>query len=312
MAKTVVAKKMGSQSTNRIAMVRPAAFQFNSETAKSNTFQRKPEQGPEPLLSKVLAEFDQMVQLLRGNGIELSLLQDTPYPVKPDALFPNNWISFHAGGEIVLYPMLAANRRLERKPYLIEELCQNRTVSKTVDLSHFEVQNQYLEGTGSLILDRKRKWAFAALSPRTSPIVFEAFIQALGYKGISFRSEDTEGKAIYHTNVMMALGTSFAVLAEDNIPNQQERKHIRRTLQELGKEVLLISPDQVNDFCGNIIELKDKDGQSIIVLSERAHRAFNQEQLNQLSRFGSLLPIAIPTIEAVGGGSVRCMILELF
>lgn len=305
-------ESMRRQCTQHIAMVRPAAFQFNAETAGSNSFQNSLQLDKESLFRVVQKEFDQMVQQLEAEGVKITVWQDSERPVKPDAIFPKNWVSFHQSGEMLLYPMLAANRRLERDEAFIQELMSHRRTAQRIDLSAYEQKDQFLEGTGSMILDRVQKWAFAARSPRTHDAVFEDFIKEMGYQGIAFDCADLQGYAIYHTNVMMALGNSFAVLAEDYIPRQEDRDRLRSTLNQLGKEVISISPDQVNQFCGNIIELQDEQGQALIVLSESAFKAFTESQLRQLKRDARLCPIAIPTIEAIGGGSVRCMILELF
>lgn len=303
---------MRAQSSSKIAMVRPAAFQFNRETAASNSFQHRLKLDSSELLRLVHKEFDQMVDILGEEGVVVTVLHDMPEPEKPDAIFPNNWVSFHQSGAMVLYPMLAPNRRLERNESFIRELNFSRENPQTIDLSSYESQNQFLEGTGSLILDRVNKWAFAALSPRTDAAVFDVFKEKLAYKGLCFDCADSLGAPIYHTNVMMAIGNSFAVLAEDFIPNPREREELKSCLADLGKALISINQDQVNQFCGNIIELQDKNGQGLIVLSETAHKAFTHAQLEQLSSYARLCPIAIPTIEATGGGSVRCMILELF
>lgn len=303
---------MRAQSTQKIAMVRPAAFQFNRETATSNSFQHRLKIDSAELLRLVHKEFDQMVEILGGEGVAVTVLHDKLEPKKPDAIFPNNWVSFHQSGEMVLYPMLAPNRRLERNDRFLRELNFKRKNVQTIDLSNYESQNQILEGTGSLILDRVNKWAFAALSPRTDAAVFDVFKEKLAYEGLCFECADGQGAPIYHTNVMMAIGNSFAVLAEDCIPNPREREELKSCLSDLGKALIRISQEQVNQFCGNIIELQDQNGQGFIVLSETAQKAFTDAQLEQLSSYARLRPIAIPTIEAIGGGSVRCMILELF
>ena len=261
-----------------------------------------------------------MVELLRSKSIEVIVIQDTLEPHTPDSIFPNNWISFHEDGEdgrtVVTYPMFAVNRRAERREDIIEYL-YNRGfhVSKRIDYSNFENNQIFLEGTGSVVLDRKHRQAYACLSPRTNRELFLRFCEDLGYKPIYFDALHQVGgdmRPIYHTNVMMAIGSTYAVICLESIVNQEQREMVERELQTTGHDVIEITSEQMNRFAGNMLEVKALDGALYLCLSQSAYNVLSVAQRIQLARHVQLLIIPIPTIEALGGGSVRCMMAELF
>ena len=300
--------------SNKILMIEPVAFGFNPETATNNYFQK--ESTREDAQTQALAEFQNMVELLRSKSIEVIVIQDTLEPHTPDSIFPNNWISFHEDGTFVTYPMFAVNRRTERREDIIEYL-YNRVfhASKRIDYSNFENNQIFLEGTGSVVLDRKHRRAYACLSPRTNRELFLRFCEDLGYKPIYFDALHQIGgdmRPIYHTNVMMAIGSTYAVICLESIVNQEQREMVWRELQTTGHDVIEITPEQMNRFAGNMLEIKALDGALYLCLSQSAYNALSEAQRTQLARHAQLLIIPIPTIEALGGGSVRCMMAELF
>ena len=300
--------------SNKILMIEPVAFGFNPETATNNYFQK--ESTREDAQTQALAEFQNMVELLRSKSIEVIVIQDTLEPHTPDSIFPNNWISFHEDGTFVTYPMFAVNRRTERREDIIEYL-YNRGfhASKRIDYSNFENNQIFLEGTGSVVLDRKHRRAYACLSPRTNRELFLRFCEDLGYKPIYFDALHQVGgdmRPIYHTNVMMAIGSTYAVICLESIVNQEQREMVGRELQTTGHDVIEITPEQMNRFAGNMLEIKALDGALYLCLSQSAYNALSEAQRTQLARHAQLLIIPIPTIEALGGGSVRCMMAELF
>jgi amidinotransferase family protein len=300
--------------SNKILMIEPVAFGFNPETATNNYFQK--ESTREDAQTQALAEFQNMVELLRSKSIEVIVIQDTLEPHTPDSIFPNNWISFHEDGTFVTYPMFAVNRRTERREDIIEYL-YNRGfhASKRIDYSNFENNQIFLEGTGSVVLDRKYRRAYACLSPRTNRELFLRFCEDLGYKPIYFDALHQVGgdmRPIYHTNVMMAIGSTYAVICLESIVNQEQREMVARELQTTGHDVIEITSEQMNRFAGNMLEIKALDGALYLCLSQSAYNALSEAQRTQLARHAQLLIIPIPTIEALGGGSVRCMMAELF
>ncbi len=300
--------------SNKILMIEPVAFGFNPETATNNYFQKESTQ--EDAQTQALAEFQNMVELLRSKSIEVIVIQDTLEPHTPDSIFPNNWISFHEDGTFVTYPMFAVNRRTERREDIIEYL-YNRGfhASKRIDYSNFENNQIFLEGTGSVVLDRKHRRAYACLSPRTNRELFLRFCEDLGYKPIYFDALHQVGgdmRPIYHTNVMMAIGSTYAVICLESIVNQEQREMVGRELQTTGHDVIEITSEQMNRFAGNMLEIKALDGALYLCLSQSAYNALSEAQRTQLARHAQLLIIPIPTIEALGGGSVRCMMAELF
>ncbi|MGF7080711.1 citrulline utilization hydrolase CtlX [Mucilaginibacter sp. UYCu711] len=299
-----------SQSTNNILMIRPVSFGFNEQTAQSNAFQiRSADQ--QQVQAKAIAEFDGLVQTLRDNDVNVTVIDDTAQPYTPDSIFPNNWVSFHDDGEVFLYPMQAANRRLERREDIITTLQDNFRVKHVIDLSHFEHDGKFLEGTGSMVLDREEKIVYACLSPRTDEIVLAAFAGQAGYTIINFHATDKKAQAIYHTNVMMALGSSFVVICLDSIANDAEKELVTNYLKDTGKQIVDISFHQMNHFAGNMLEVKNSKGDTLIVMSQSAYNSLNYGQKAVLSTFGKLVYADINTIETNGGGSARCMIAEV-
>lgn len=296
------------QTTSHILMVRPVNFGFNAQTAESNAFQKNGEQAE--VQQKALQEFDAFVEILRQNGIEVTVMEDTPELHTPDSIFPNNWVSFQEDGTVFLYPMQAENRRLERKVF--RSIKEAFEVKHIFDLSYFEQQNQFLEGTGSMVLDRENKWAYACLSPRTNAEVLAEFCRLSSYKAVTFHAADQAGKAIYHTNVLMAIGDRFAVICLDSIPDEAEKVSVKEALQLAGKETVAISLEQMNAFAGNMLQLKNQSGESLLVLSETAFLSLNEAQIKTLEKYGKLVYNSLNTIETNGGGSARCMMAEVF
>lgn len=304
------------QTTGAVLMVSPDDFAFNTETAQSNRFQNSVADAGKAC-RKALAEFDGVVRKLRGVGVQVVVLPSRHDVKTPDAVFPNNWFSLHRTAEgtrvLVGYPMLAPNRRAERRLDLLSGKLgeQGHVVDQTIDLSRYEEQDKFLEGTGSMVLDRVHRMAYASLSPRTDQAVLDDFCRRLGFRPVAFRSYDVGGSLIYHTNVMMSVGESFAVVCLEAVRDEQERALLRKQLEGAGKLVVPITRDQMTKMCGNILELRAR-GRSVIVMSHTAYAHFNAEQKKALSRFGRLLPVRIDTIETIGGGSARCMLGEIF
>ena len=301
---------MNQQTTSSILMIRPVNFVFNEQTAVSNAFQnRHAEQ--QRVQDKALQEFDRFVNVLRENGIEVIVIDDTTEPHTPDSIFPNNWVSFHNDGTVFLYPMMAENRRLERREDIIMQLEDEFKVKHVIDLSYFERENKFLEGTGSMVLDRENKIAYACLSPRTDKEVLEAFSKDSGYKSVLFHAVDQNGMDIYHTNVLMCVGSSYAVICLDSIKDESEKKNILNSLQSTQKQIIAISFEQMNHFAGNMLEVQDKSGESLLVMSKSAWESLNYEQRTILSSFSKPIYSDISTIENNGGGSARCMMAEV-
>lgn len=299
------------QSTPNIFMVRPANFGFNEETAASNAFQKK-QSNNDGGQNIVLAEFDKAVNRLRTAGVNVVVFDDTAVPVKPDAIFPNNWISVHQDGTLVLYPMYAPNRRLERRWDIVEQLKSQYDINNIIDLSHYENENRFLEGTGSIVFDHLHKMAYACLSPRTYKQLLEELCDKIGYKSFSFIAQDKAGKEIYHTNVMMCIAEKFAVVCLESIINDEERKHLVETLEHTNHEVIAISLQQMNSYAGNMLSLKSTSGNDLLVMSQSAYDVLNDEQKASINRYSKIVALQIPTIETIGGGSARCMMAEVF
>ncbi|MGI8543401.1 MAG: citrulline utilization hydrolase CtlX [Aridibacter sp.] len=297
---------------NKILMVRPAKFGFNPQTAESNAFQKEVDLTDEEIQENAVWEFDSMVNKLRENGIEVLVCDDSESPSTPDAVFPNNWFSTHAGGTLCLYPMEAEARRFERNPQIINKLKENFAVAKTLDFTEFENQNKFLEGTGSLVLDHENKIAYASISSRTNEDALKDWSNKLDFEIFKFRSFDRNGKAIYHTNVMMCLGDDFAVACLKSISDKNEKRLFREKLYQTGKEIIEISFEQMNNFAGNMLLLQNKKNEKILVLSKTAFESLNKKQIEKLGSHAKLLSFDIDIIEKCGGGSVRCMIAEIF
>nr|WP_241635998.1 arginine deiminase-related protein [Fusobacterium gastrosuis] len=305
---------MERYKTNKVLMVRPVAFGFNEETAVNNHYQKKGNLSNYEIQEKALFEFDEMVSKLKNIGIDVKILQDTKTPHTPDSIFPNNWFSTHSDNTVILYPMFAKNRRLERREDLYD-IFENINEIKTLDYSQLENEDVFLEGTGSLVLDRKNKKAYCSLSERADERLLNVFCDDMGYKKIDFRSYqtvDTKRKLIYHTNVMMSIAENYAILCADAIDNKEERQKVIDELKANKKEIVYISEEQVENFLGNAIELKNKDGISILIMSSTAYNILTEKQKNIIEKYSVILPVDVKTIEKYGGGSARCMIAELF
>ena len=295
-----------AQTSGTVLMVRPARFGFHAEAAESNVFAHA---GAD--VSAALHEFDAVVEALDNAGVEVLVLEDTPDPPKPDAVFPNNWVSFHADGTMVLYPMATEARRLERAPDRLKARLQSAgfEVRRVIDLSFHEKHGHFLEGTGSLVLDRPQRRAYANLSPRTDAAVIADFDDRLDYSTLLFDAHDRSGRPIYHTNVAMSFGAKFAVLCTEAVA-PEHREILVGEIETGGRTLVEVEYQQMRNFACNLIELKGRGG-PVIALSSTARRSYRPEQLRVLERFGELVEADLPTIEAVGGGSLRCMVADV-
>lgn len=292
-------------------MVRPACFGANPQTAASNRFQKSGAPGDAPLRAR--QEFDGLVSRLSIAGVAVHVADDSPEPAKPDACFPNNWVSFHGDGSVVLYPLMATSRRAERHEAPLAQLrAAGFRISRRIDLTHWEQHGEFLEGTGSLVLDRCHRVAYACHSPRTHLGPLEEFATRLGYRVVSFAARGPGGQPVYHTNVLMAIGERFAVLCPETLPDLQDRALLRDELARAGHEPIEIGVAQMHDFAGNLLALHAGDGRPLIALSTTAWGCLMPHQRRMLERHGDIVTAPIPTIERHGGGSVRCMIAEIF
>ena len=299
------------QCADAVLMVRPARFGWNPETADSNRFQRS---GISPGdAAAALDEFDGLAARLDEAGVEVVVASDSPEPVKPDACFPNNWVSFHGDGSVVLYPMMAPSRRAERRLEIVADVERRGfRVTRTIDLGVLESRGEFLEGTGSLVLDRRRRIAFACRSPRTSAGALAEFSAALGYRVVAFEALGPDGRPAYHTNVMMAIGEGFAVICAEAIPDPARRAAVLGELGRDGGEVIEIDAAEMNGFAGNLLALSARDGAPLVALSGAALGALAPKKRRRLERYGAIVAADIPTVERLGGGSVRCMLAEIF
>ena len=293
-----------------ILMVRPYQFYFNQQTAANNFFQSNI--NIENANELAIAEFDTMVEKLRAHQIKVNVVQDTKDPSTPDSIFPNNWVSTHEGGTLCLYPMFAQNRRAERKSTVIDFLESNYKIENTLDLTDLEKEGIFLEGTGSMVLDHQNKLAYGCLSERLDKNAFYEWCDKMQFKAISFKAVDDKAQPIYHTNVMMCMGDQFVVICLESIPNEQEKQIVLESFKKSNKEVIEISQDQLNHFAGNMLQVFDTNEKPHLIMSEQAHTSLHPAQVKSLEKYNPLLPISIPTIEALGGGSTRCMMAEIY
>jgi hypothetical protein len=305
------------QTTNFILMIRPVAFRMNEQTAVNNYYQKVIDGlSAQTVNGRAQQEFDLFVAKLRKVGVTVFVIEDTLEPNKPDSIFPNNWISFHENGDVALYPMFAENRRAERREDILDILeDEGFKINQIVDYTSAEFDNVFLEGTGSLLLDRENGKAYCALSPRADEEVMIEFCEDFELTPVIFEAFQTingERKLIYHTNVMMCLGDTFAVVCADCIDDKKERKMVLDSLRGDDKEIILISEDQVNNFAGNMLEVKGTNDKRYIVMSESAYKSLTKKQLNQLEAHVEIIHSSLDTIEACGGGSARCMMAEIF
>ncbi len=301
---------MLKQTTSHLLMIKPVRFDFNAETAVNNSFQQA--SGDKAVAEKATHEFERFVTVLTNAGVDVTVVNDTTEPHTPDSVFPNNWISFHDDGSVFLYPMFAVNRRLERKPHVLEAIHNKFQVTNTIDLTYYETQQLFLEGTGSMVLDRTHQIAYACLSPRTAPEILNDWASKSGYKIVSFVSVDNNNAPIYHTNVMMCVADSYAVICLDSIPDQSEREQVIQNLTVSGKEIINISFEQMTRFAGNMLQVENKEGQRYIVMSSQAFHSLTAEQISRIQTHNPVLHADIKTIETSGGGSARCMMAEIF
>ncbi len=305
------------QITNTILMIRPVSFRMNEQTAVNNYYQKVLESvTPETVQFKALQEFDDFVEKLQAIGVNVIVIDDTQDTDTPDSIFPNNWISFHENGDVALYPMFAENRRLERREDILEALEElGYKINNVVDYTSAEEEKIYLEGTGSLLLDRVNGKAYCALSPRADEDLLIEFCEDFEFTPVSFVANQTLNEKrmpIYHTNVMMCLGEKFSVICLDSIDDKKERKEVIKHLKEDRKEIIAISEEQVNNFAGNMLQVSGKNEERFIVMSNSAYESLTKQQLNQIEKHGKILYSSLDTIEACGGGSARCMMAEVF
>lgn len=301
-----------AQCAAAVLMVRPAAFGANPETAATNAFQAAAPPGAD-LRDAARAESDALAAALDAAGVEVLVLDDTPAPAKPDACFPNNWLSLHHDGTVVLYPMQAPSRRRERREEALESVRRDGfVVRRVVDLTRFEAQSAFLEGTGSLVLDHVAKVAYACRSPRTHAAPLEAFARELGYTPHAFDATGPAGEAVYHTNVVMSVGERFAVACLEAVADEGGRRRLRESLEATGREVLALDRAAMNAFGGNLLQLATKQDGRVIALSAAALAGLGPGPRRRLERHGGLVAVPIPVIERHGGGSVRCMLAEVF
>jgi len=298
------------QNTSHILMIRPVKFAYNAETAVNNSFQVA--SNDSSVQQKALQEFDAFVAKLRVNGIDVTVVQDTAEPHTPDSIFPNNWISFHEGGNIYLYPMFAVNRRMERKQQVLDAVNKKFIINNTTDLTENENNNIFLEGTGSMVLDRAAKIAYACISPRTDKKLLDKFCNKEGYTAVSFTANDQNADAIYHTNVMMCVANKYVVICLESITNDEEKNHVIQTIEKSGKEIIAISLLQMNCFAGNMLQVINEQGQPFLIMSTQAFENLTAEQIKKLENYNPILYSDIKTIETNGGGSARCMMAEVF
>jgi hypothetical protein len=305
---------MSEYIAHQVILIRPLKFGFNAQTAASNSFQEIPKDGFDPGVTqeKALLEFSALAENLSDLGIDVLIFDDTPAPHTPDSIFPNNWFSTHPDGTLCLYPMQAENRRAERRNEIITTLENGFDVGRVIDLTGFETEGKFLEGTGSLVLDHQNRIAYACLSPRTNKDLLALWTEKTNFSVVSFAAFDFAGQAIYHTNVLMCVGGGFAVVCLESVRDAGERKSLRDSLSGAGLSVVEISLEQMRNFAGNMLQLFTKTGESILLMSLRAFDSLRPLQIETLSKYARLVPVDISTIEHVGGGSVRCMIAENF
>ena len=297
------------QTTSHLLMIEPVSFGFNVETAINNSFQKN---SADDLHQKALEEFRGMVALLQKNKIDITIVKDTEVPHTPDSIFPNNWISFHSDGRIFLYPMFAANRRSERKQTVLEAIQQRFVVTETIDLSAHENEQRFLEGTGSLVLDRMNKIAYACISPRTDMRLVKDLCDKINFTPILFHAKDGAGIPVYHTNVLMCLADRYAVICLASLTDKKERAELIASFVRTGKEIIDISFQQLNCFAGNMLQVLNADDEHLLLMSTQAYRSLDAKQIERLEKYDRIIHSPLTNIESAGGGSARCMIAEIF
>ena len=301
------------QTTDTVLMIEPAAFGFNAETAKNNYFQVNSENAETQ--NRALQEFNNFVEKLRSKGINVITVKDTLEPHTPDSIFPNNWISMHQDGTVVLYPMCAVNRRWERRNDILEILKRNFSVKEILDLSASENEGKFLEGTGSMIFDHENKLAYGSVSLRLDEQLFRDFCKKFGFTPIVFHSYQTannERLPIYHTNVMMCVADQFVVICLDCIDDETERVKVVNAIVNSGKEIIEISENQMQQFAGNMLQVQNSEGKKFLVMSQSAYQSLTPEQISNIEKYSEIIYSDLETIETNGGGSARCMLAEVF
>ena len=308
-----MASEKESQLASAVLMIRPVRFESNPLTAESNLFQGRNASSPEQQQLDAEAEFERLAAILEAGGIQVVQVEDTDEPHTPDAIFPNNWVSFHADGTVVLYPMEAPNRRTERRPDVIDTLANQYgfLVREIVDFSAHEDHGHFLEGTGSMVLDRANRIVYACLSSRTHLDALGDFAQRMDYEVVAFDAVDKDGAPIYHTNVLMNVGEELAVICDEAIPRDDQREAVIQSLEGTGHEVLTLTFDQMHSFAGNMLELRSSSGQRVIAMSEQARDSLSESQLEKISAYAQIISAPIENIESSAGGSVRCMLAEI-
>ncbi len=303
---------MSKQAAKTIMMMRPKHFGYDPASAETNAFQVKEGyENTSAIQQAALKEFDNAVATLKAAGVNVLVVEDSDSPVKPNAVFPNNWVSFHRDSKVVLYPMLAENRRDERRPEVFDQLKeQGVNIDEFIDLTHYEDENKFLESTGSVIFDYPREIAYACVSARTHPDVLNKFSEIMGFEPVLFEALDKDGMEIYHTNVMMCLADDYVVICVESI-REDQRKNVLEALEKTGHEVVPITFDQMYHFAGNMLEVESEAGQSILIMSDAAMHSLELDQKEKLSQYSRLLSVPIPTIEKYGGGSIRCMMCRV-
>ncbi|WP_048921215.1 citrulline utilization hydrolase CtlX [Rufibacter radiotolerans] len=299
----------------QVLLVRPSAFGANPETAASNAFQQEVPAGAEQKVQqKALDEFNQFLLKLWAARVNAVVVNDPETPLTPDAIFPNNWISFHKGGKVVLYPMLSPTRRQERHPELLAQLQEEHGLpfTEVIDLTYFEKEGKFLEGTGSLVLDRQHKIAYACLSDRTHLEPLEVFCEKMGYRPVVFHAVDSNNVPIYHTNVIMSIGVDFALVCLEAIQDEEEQGLLLEALVDTGKEIIDLSLAQIKKMAANMLQVRNKAGEPVLIMSEKGYRALRKDQFEVLNQLTKMVRADLRTIEAHGGGSARCMLAEIF
>lgn len=304
------------QYTSTILMVEPTAFYYNPETAVNNYFQTETTESEEDIQKEALSEFQGMVSALRSKGVNVITIKDTASPHTPDSIFPNNWISFHDNGNVVLYPMFAKNRREERREEDVLSLLEEKGfhIEDVIDFTSAEEDEIFLEGTGSIILDRENELAYACISQRTDEDLLIEFCEELEYTPVVFQANQTingERKPIYHTNVMMCIADKYAIICLDSIDDKKEKKAVCEYILESGKEIIPITETQMHQFAGNMLQVGGL-GQSYLVMSQTAYNSLTEDQISKIENYNPILPVKIDLIEKLGGGSARCMMAEVF
>ena len=297
------------QNTTHLLMIEPVNFCFNQETAVNNSFQKNI---GEDAQQNALQEFKAFVKLLQENKVDITVVKDSLQPATPDSIFPNNWVSFHEEGRIFLYPMFAVSRRLERKPAVFDAINAKFTVTEIVDLSKYETDGLFLEGTGSMVLDRDNKIVYACLSPRTNETVLNEFCNLAGYTPVTFKATDNTGVDIYHTNVMICVAKTFVVVCLVSVTNKEEKANLVNSIEKADKEIVDISIQQMNQFAGNMLQVINEDGELLLVMSTQAYQSLTQSQIDSLEKHNRIVHSSLNSIETAGGGSARCMMAEIF